>query len=51
MSRAAKRCEELGLPISDEMFAARILVLAKAGRLEDIGDLPKWNHSEVRLKD
>jgi Protein of unknown function len=49
--RALKRCEELALPISGEALAARIQVLAKSGRLEDIGDLRKWRHSEVRLKD
>ena len=49
--RAARRCEELALPIiEEEVFAARLPVLAKAGRLEDIGDLRKWRHSEVRLK-
>ena len=48
---AFKRCEELALPLSCEALAARIQVLAKAGRIEDIGDLRKWRHSEVRLKD
>jgi len=38
------------LPISGEALAARVQVLAKAGRLEDMGDLRKWGHSEVRLK-
>jgi hypothetical protein len=51
VSRALKRCEELALPIRGEALAARIQVLAKSGRLEDIGDLRKWGHSEVRLKD
>jgi hypothetical protein len=32
------------------MFAARILALADAGRIESQGDLRKWRHSEVRLK-
>jgi hypothetical protein len=32
-------------------LAARIQVLAKSGRLEDVGDLRKWRHGEVRLKD
>ncbi len=44
------RCKELGLPISDEVLAARIQVLVKSNRLEAQGDLRKWRHSEVRLK-
>jgi hypothetical protein len=48
---ALKRCEELALPISGEALAARIQVLAKSGCLEDVGDLRKWRHGEVRLKD
>jgi hypothetical protein len=48
--RALNRCKELALPISAEALAARIQVLAKSDRLEDIGDLRKWRHSEVRLK-
>jgi hypothetical protein len=47
---ALKRCEKFAVPISGEALAARIQVLAKSGRLEDIGDLRKWGHSEVRLK-
>jgi Protein of unknown function len=50
VGRALERCTELALPISDQALAARIQVLAKSGRLEDIGDLRKWGHSEVRLK-
>jgi Protein of unknown function len=46
---AVKRGEELGLGVTDEMFAARIQVLVEAGRLEGQGDLRKWRHSEVRL--
>lgn len=48
--RAVKRSEELGLGITDEMFAARIQVLVDAGHLESQGDLRKWRHSEVRKK-
>ena len=47
---AAKRCDELVLPISDEIIAARLQVLADSDRIEGIGDLRKWGHSEVRLK-
>ena len=48
---AIKRCEELGLPISDEAIAARLQILADSDRIEGFGDLRKWRHSEVRLKD
>jgi hypothetical protein len=48
---SSKRCEEFGLSISDEVLAARIRALAESGRLEGAGDLRKWRHSEVRLKD
>jgi hypothetical protein len=46
-----KRCQELAMPISDEEIAARLQVLADSDRIEGIGDLRKWRHSEVRLKD
>lgn len=51
VGQAVERCKELGLSISDEALAARIQVLAEAGRIEDIGDLRRWRYSEVRLKD
>jgi hypothetical protein len=47
----ARRCQELALPISDEEIAARLQVLGDSDRIEGIGDLRKWRHSEVRLKD
>ena len=47
----AKRCQELALPIGGEEIAARLQVLSDSGRIEGIGDLRKWRHSEVRLKD
>jgi hypothetical protein len=47
---AVERGRELTLGITGEMFAARILALADAGRIESQGDLRKWRHSEVRLK-
>ena len=50
VAKALGRCRDLGLQISDEGLAARIQALAESGRIEDIGDLPKWRHSEVRLK-
>ena len=48
---ATKRCEELAFPISREAIAARLKVLSDSDRIEGIGDLQKWGHSEVRLKD
>jgi hypothetical protein len=50
LAMALGRCRELGLQVSDEALAARIQVLAETGRIEDVGDLRKWRHSEVRLK-
>ena len=44
------RCKELALPISDDVVAARLQVLADADHIEGIGDLRMWGHSEVRLK-
>ena len=48
---AMQRGKELDLPIGDEAIAARLQVLADSDRIEGIGDLRKWRHSEVRLKD
>jgi hypothetical protein len=47
---ALERCKELGLPISDEVLAARLGALAEADHLESQGDLRMWRHSEVRKK-
>lgn len=51
VARSLERCEELGFSISDEVLAARTGALADSGRIEGAGDLRKWRHSEVRLKD
>jgi hypothetical protein len=48
--RSLKRCEELELPVSDQVIAARLRTLADGGRIEGAGDLRKWGFSEVRLK-
>ena len=48
---AVERCKELGFPISDEVIAARLRALSESDRIEGIGDLRMWRHSEVRLKD
>jgi len=49
--RASERYEELGLPISYEVTAARLKLLSDSDRIEGIGDIRMWRHSEVRLKD
>jgi hypothetical protein len=46
---AFMRFQELAIPVSPEIIAARIIALAEAGRVEGAGDLRKWRHSEVRL--
>jgi len=51
IARAMKRCEELDLAINEEILGARIGALAESGRIDSAGDLRKWRHSEVRLKD
>src|SRR5882724_1611783 len=45
--RVAKRCQELALQIGGEEIAARLQVLSDTDRIEGIGDLRKWRHSEV----
>jgi len=45
------RCKERGLPIEDKVIAARLKVLSDSDRIEGIGDIRSWRHSEVRLKD
>jgi hypothetical protein len=46
-----QRCQERALPIGAEEIAARLQVLSDSDRIEGIGDLRYWRHSEVRLKD
>ena len=46
---AFMRFQELAMPVSPEIIAARIIALAEAGRVEGAGDLRMWRHSEVRL--
>jgi hypothetical protein len=51
IGKAMTHCREHNLPINDEIFGARIEVLAESGRIEGFGDLRLWGHSEVKLKD
>jgi len=48
---AMRHCQERDLPIGDEEIAARLQFLSDSDRIEGIGDLRSWRHSEVRLKD
>ncbi|WP_025033172.1 DUF3658 domain-containing protein [Bradyrhizobium sp. DOA9] len=48
---AETQFKEAGRPITSEMIAARLKALSDADRIEGIGDLRMWRHSEVRLKD
>jgi Protein of unknown function len=36
--------------LSHEVIAARVRELAETGRIESVGNLTMWRHSEVRLK-
>ena len=49
VGRAVVRSQEIGLPVSDQIIAARIEALAEAGFIDSQGDVRKWRHSEVRL--
>jgi hypothetical protein len=49
--KALERCKELDLPINADILGARVGALAASDRIESAGDLHKWRHSEVRLKD
>lgn len=51
VSYVMDRCKELDLPIEGEMIAARLKVLSDSDRIEGIGNIQSWLHSEVRLKD
>jgi hypothetical protein len=50
--RTLDRCIERGLPVKSEEIAARLQALAESDdRIEYVGDIRMWRHSEVRLKD
>ena len=50
VGKVMAHCREHGLPVDAEMLGARIRALAESDRIEGAGDLRKWRHSEVRLK-
>ena len=47
---AFEKCREWPVPISDEILSARIGALSESDRIDSVGDVRKWRHSEVRLK-
>jgi hypothetical protein len=49
--KGTNRCEELGLPFTYRMMAARLRYLWDTGRIECEGDLRSPAHSQVRLQD
>jgi len=50
IGKAMADCREHGLPVEAEIIGARIQALAESNRIEGMGDLRQWRHSEVRLK-
>jgi Protein of unknown function len=50
VGEAKELCEAQAIPLSMEVIAARIQALAEAGKIESVGNLTMWRHSEVRLK-
>jgi hypothetical protein len=48
---ARDSCNIQGQSFSYEILAARLRWLSDNDKIEGIGDLRKWRHSEVRLKD
>lgn len=51
LANARDSCNIEGLSSSYEIFAARLRWLSDNDKIEGIGDLRMWRHSEVRLKD
>ena len=50
VSRVFETLEARSIHLSHEAIAARIRELAETGRIESVGNLTMWRHSEVRLK-
>jgi hypothetical protein len=51
ISDVDKACKEQGIPIEADEISARIRLLADTDRIESFGDVRKWRHSEMCLKD
>ena len=49
IGRVNRECESRDLAASYEEIASCIKSLSEAGRLESVGDISNWRHSEVRL--
>ncbi len=50
VSRVFETLEARSIYLSHEVIAARVRELAETGRIESVGNLTMWRHSEVRLK-
>jgi hypothetical protein len=50
VSRVFQTLEGRSIYLSHEAIAARIRELAETGRIEAVGNLTMWRHSEVRLR-
>jgi Protein of unknown function len=49
VGNAFAHSREIGLPISDQVIAARIEALTQSGRIKNQGDVRKWRHREMKL--
>ena len=49
IGRVNRECEASHIAVGYEEIAACIKCLCEAGRLESVGDITNWRHSEVRL--
>jgi hypothetical protein len=50
VGRVFQALEARSLYLSHEVIAARVRELAQTGRIESVGNLTMWRHSELRLK-
>jgi hypothetical protein len=50
VARVFETLEARSIYLSHEVIAARVRELAETGRIEGVGNLAMWRHSEVRLK-
>jgi hypothetical protein len=50
IGRTLESLKARSIYVSPEIIAARIRALADAGRIEAVGNLSMWRHSEARLK-
>jgi Protein of unknown function len=50
VSRVFQTLEGRSIYLGHEVIAARVRELAETGRIEAVGNLTMWRHSEVRLR-